>query len=204
MRHHPSPARNQSTTNERQRRVSKTSRVLDHAMHAAACCIVAHAFATGAAIILEDLTGMSRGWVKFNKHTRTRLNAAAMMKFQRLIAEKARWNGVEVIWIHPRNTSALCCACRTRLTGDYTYRTCVHCMIRVDRDVNAVHNMLRTTAAARYGQTRVWPSPNEARSPPDVILGYVGGNTWGRFPPGWTGKTGKLLGHELSRVCPRT
>ena len=135
--------------------------------------MVAHALATGSAIILEDLTGMSRGWVKFNKRTRNRLNAAAMLKFQRLIYEKARWHGVEVIWMHPRNTSALCCSCKTCLTGDYSYRTCRHCAIRVDRDVNAVFNTLRTTAAARYGQPRVWPSPNEARALPDIILDHV-------------------------------
>ena len=168
------PRKKPVNNNERQRRVSKASRVLDHVMNAAACRIVAHAIATRSAIILEDLTGMSRGWIKFNKHTRTRLNAAAMMKFQRLICEKARWEDVEIIWIHPRNTSAKCCVCRTRLTGGYTYRKCVHCGICVNRDVNAVHNIRRTTAAARYGQPRVWPSPNEARSPPDVILGSVG------------------------------
>ena len=159
--------------NERQRRVSNASNALDNTLHVAACSIVAHALATGSAIILEDLTGMSRGWVKFNKRTRNRLNAAAMLKFQRLIYEKARWHGVEVIWIHPRDTSALCCICKTRLSGDYSYRTCRHCVIRVDRDVNAVHNMLRITAAARYGQPRVWPSPNEARALPDIILDHV-------------------------------
>ena len=159
--------------NERQRRASNASNALDDTLHVAACSMVAHALATGSAIILEDLTGMSRGWVKFNKRTRNRLNAAAMLKFQRLIYEKARWHGVEVIWMHPRNTSALCCSCKTCLTGDYSYRTCRHCAIRVDRDVNAVFNMLRTTAAARYGQPRVWPSPNEARALPDIILDHV-------------------------------
>ena len=167
------PRRKPVNNNERQRRVSNASNALDNTLHVAACSIVAHALATGSAIILEDLTGMSRGWVKFNKKTRNRLNAAAMLKFQRLIYEKARWHGVEVIWMHPRNTSALCCACRTPLTGDYSYRTCRHCAIRVDRDVNAVFNMLRITAAARYGQPRVWPSPNEARALPDIILDHV-------------------------------
>ena len=167
------PRKKPVNNNERQRRVSNASNALDNTLHVAACSIVAHALATGSAIILEDLTGMSRGWVKFNKKTRNRLNAAAMMKFQRLIYEKARWYGVEVIWIHPRNTSALCCSCKTRLAGDYSYRTCRHCVIRVDRDVNAVHNMLRITAAARYGQPRVWPSPNEARALPDIILDHV-------------------------------
>ena len=33
--------------------------------------------------------------------------------------------------------------------------------------------MLRITAAARYSQPRVWPSPNEARALPDIILDHV-------------------------------
>lgn len=157
---HPKKKRIDNQT--RNRRISKSSRALDHAMHAAACCIVAHALATGSAIILEDLAGMTRGWTKFNKSTRTRLHAAGMMKFQRYIYERARWEGVEVLWIYPRNTSALCCICRTHLTGNYHYRTCRHCNLRVDRDVNAVLNMLWTAAAARFGR-RVRPTPEEVR-----------------------------------------
>lgn len=155
---------------ERQERVSKAERSLEHAMHASACMIVAWAIANDAAIVLEDLRGMSKGWTKFNKRTRSRLYISAMMKFQDLIYEKARWHGVEVLYMHPRNTSALCCACGNRLVGSYTYRNCAHCHIRVDRDVNAVLNMLRTAAAARYGR-RVRPTLDEARSKPDVILG---------------------------------
>ena len=158
------PRRRRANNQERQDRVSKAGRALDHAMHAAACVIVAWAAANHATIILEDLKGMPRGWSKFNKRTRTRLYASAMMKFQRLIYEKARWNGVEVIYMDPRNTSALCCACGGKLAGDYHCRTCGHCVIRVDRDVNAVLNMLRTTAAARYGR-RVRPSLDEGPIP---------------------------------------
>ena len=155
---------------ERQERVSKAERALEHVMHASARMIVAWALANDATIVLEDLRGMSRGWTKFNKRTRSRLYISAMMKFQDLICEKARWHGVEVLYMHPRNTSALCSACGLRLSGSYTYRTCAHCHIRVDRDVNAVRNMLRTAAAARYGR-RVRPTLDEARSKPDVILG---------------------------------
>lgn len=155
---------------ERQERAAKASRALEHAMHASACMTVAWALANDATIVLEDLGGMSKGWTKFNKRARSRLYISAMMKFQDLIYEKARWHGVEVLYMHPRNTSALCCACGNKLAGSYTYRTCGHCHIRVDRDVNAVLNMLRTAAAARYGRP-VRPTLDEARSPPDVILG---------------------------------
>ena len=145
------PYKQRVDNQERQERVSKAERSLEHAMHASARMIVAWAIANDATIILEDLRGMSKGWTKFNKRTRSRLYISAMMKFQDLIYEKARWHGVEVLYMHPRNTSALCCACGGRLSGSYTYRTCAHCHIRVDRDVNAMRNMLRTAAAARYG-----------------------------------------------------
>ena len=164
------PYKRRVDNQERQERVSKASRALEHAMHASACMIVAWAIANDATIVLEDLRGMSKGWTKFNKRTRSRLYISAMMKFQDLICEKARWHGVEVLYMHPRNTSALCCACGGKLAGSYSCRTCGHCHIRVDRDVNAVLNMLRTAAAARYGR-RVRPTLDEARSPPDVMLG---------------------------------
>lgn len=154
---------------KRQERVSKAARSLDHTLHAAACGIVAWALLTGSTITLEDLNGMSRGWRKMNKRTRTKLHAASIMKLHGYVVQRARWFGVEVILIHPRNTSALCSACGTKLIGDYHTRTCVHCHIRVDRDVNAVHNVRWTTIAARYGR-RVRPSPDDARSAPSAIL----------------------------------
>lgn len=138
-------------------------------MHAAACAIVAWAMLAGCAITLEDLKGMPRGWIRFNKRMRTRLNASAMMKFHRLIWETARWNGIEVLVMHSRNTSARCWMCRTRLSGGYHLRKCMRCMVCVDRDVNAALNMLRTIAAVRYGHV-VRPSLDEARFLQDIML----------------------------------
>ena len=43
------------------------------------------------------------------------------------------------------------------------------CTIRVDLDGNAVHSMLWTATAARYGR-RVWPSLAESRAMQDVML----------------------------------
>ena len=91
------------------------------------------------------------------------------LKLQQYIRYKAAWEGVETLNIIPRNTSALCCVCRHTLYGNYTYRTCPNCIVRVDRDVNAVWNVWRTTAAARYG-LKVRPSREEAQRTPDVIL----------------------------------
>ena len=139
-------------------------------MHAAACAIVAWAMLAGCAIILEDLKGMPRGWIRFNKRTRTRLNASAM-KFQRLIWETARWNGIEVLVMHSRNTSARCWMCRTRLSGGCHLRKCMRCMVCVDRDVNAALNMLLDASGEQSRQPgtamwfgRPWTKPDSCRT----------------------------------------
>ena len=159
----------------KQRNVTKAVRSLDHALHAAAIVIVMMAASRGAVIVLEDLTGMADGWIKggrFGRPLRRKLGSAAMLKFQRYVREKAAWAGVEVVDVSPRNTSALCCVCRGKLSGDYTERICRDCTICVDRDVNAVLNLLTLAAAAMYGRV-VRPGRDEAQRAPDVILGPV-------------------------------
>ncbi len=162
----------QKTDNEaKKRRVTQATKTLDHTLHAASIVIVMMALRNNAVLVLEDLTNISDGWGKhgrFGKSLRRKLYSAAMLKLQQYIRYKAAWEGVETLNIIPRNTSALCCVCRHTLSGNYTYRTCPNCKVCVDRDVNAVWNVWRTTAAARYG-LKVRPS-REAQRTPDVIL----------------------------------
>ena len=156
----------------KRRMVTKARRSLEHAMHAASIIIVVMALRGNAVLVLEDLTGMAAGWTRagrFGRLLRRKLHGAAMLKFQGFIRHKAAWAGVETLMMNPRHTSARCCVCRHLLRGDYLYRTCPDCHLRVDRDVNAVRNMRRTTAAARYGGM-VPPSRDEAQRAPDVIL----------------------------------
>ena len=163
----------QKTDNEAKRHhISQVTKTLDHTLHAASIVIVMMALRNNAVLVLEDLTHISDGWGKhgkFGKSLRRKLYSAAMLKLQQYIRHKAAWEGVETLNIIPRNTSALCCVCRHTLYGNYTYRTCPNCIVRVDRDVNAVWNVWRTTAAARYG-LKVRPSREEAQRTPDVIL----------------------------------
>ena len=157
----------------KQAKVTKAVKSLDHAMHVVAVLITMLAAERGAILVLEGLTGMAGGWTRqgrFGKPLRRKLHSAAMMKLQGYIRYKAEWLGVSVLDFDPRNTSAWCCRCRCRLSGiDYAYRTCTGCVIRVNRDVNAVLNLWRTTAAALYGRV-VRPSRDEAQREPDVIL----------------------------------
>lgn len=156
----------------KRRRVTKATKSLEHAIHAASAVIIMMALQGNAVLVLEGLSGIATGWAqggKFGRSLRKRLHSAAMLKFQRFIRYKAAWAGVDTLTINPRHTSALCCVCRGWLRGDYIYRTCPDCNLRVDRDVNAVWNMRCTTAAARYGRM-VRPSRDEAQRAPDVVL----------------------------------
>ena len=78
--------------------------------------------------------------------------------------------GVEAVKMNPYHTSKLCAVCCGVLSGGYHTGYCRHCGISVDQDVNAVENMRRTSAVARYG-LKVQACPDESRRVPDVILG---------------------------------
>ncbi len=72
--------------------------------------------------------------------------------------------------MRPHNTSKLCAACRTTLTGTYHKKDCTRCYtVGVDRDVNTVENIWRTSAVSRYGR-EVSASLGAVRRDVDVIL----------------------------------
>ena len=153
--------------------VGKAVRAYEHQIHVMAICIVQWAQATDALLVLENLRGMYAGWSrqkgKFSKGMRRKLYSSGIMKISDIIYAKARLAGVEAVKMNPHNTSKLCAVCRNVLSGDYHTRHCRHCCTSVDRDVNAVENMRRTSAVARYG-LKVQACPDEAYRAPDVIL----------------------------------
>ena len=102
---------------------------------------------------------------RFGRGMRRKLYSAAMLKLSDMIWYKARWAGVEAFRMNPHNTSKICSACRYVLEGkDYHLRYCRRCNACVNRDVNASHNVRRTTAAVLYGPA-VRALPEEARRP---------------------------------------
>ena len=155
------------------REAAKASRRHEQALHLAALLIVSIAYQTGALLALEDLRGMPKGWLKsekgFGRGLRRKLYSAAMLKLSDMIWYKARFLGVECVRIYPHNTSKLCAECRGRLSGKYHDKRCCHCDVGVERDVNAVENARRKTAAARYGP-QVRAGLGEARRSADVII----------------------------------
>ena len=162
-----------SANNSKMRAVAKATRNLEYKMHVVSCFVVCYAQATDALISLEDLRNMSAGWMRSNKRfgkgMRRRLYSAAMLKMSDMIWYKARWSGIVCVRMNPYHTSKLCAMCRYVLEGDYHFRYCSRCDVRVDRDVNAADNVRRTTAAARYGQ-QVLAYPDEARRTADLII----------------------------------
>ena len=154
-------------------RVGQRSRAYEHQIHVVALCIVQWALATNSLLVLENLRGMYAGWSKqkgkFSKGVRRKLYSSCIMKISDTIYSKARFMGVEAVKMNPYHTSKLCAVCRSTLSGGYHTRCCRHYGISVDRDVNAVENMRRTSAVARYG-LKVQACPDEARRVPDIIL----------------------------------
>ncbi len=163
----------ESTKNAKKRRVSKAMRHHEHALNVIALCIAQWAAQSGCLLMLEKLTGISYSWQKggkFGRGMRRRLHSAMMKKASSLIYEKSRFLGVEALYMRPHNTSKLCAVCRTVLTGTYHKKDCTHCCtFGVDRDVNAVENIRRTSAVSRYSR-QVPASLGEVRRGVDVIL----------------------------------
>ena len=156
---------------------SKAAAKASHAHDQLICTIIpliAHwAAASNSLIVLENLRGMYEGWSKqkgvFGKGLRRKRYSAAIMKMSDKIWDAARLCGVEAVRMNPYHTSKLCAVCRKTLSGDYHRRICRHCECSVDRDVNSVENMRRTSAAARYGPL-VRAGLGEARRDADIIL----------------------------------
>ncbi len=162
-----------SKKNAKKRRVTKAMRHHEHVLSVIALCTAQWATQSGCLVVLEDLTHISYNWQKggkFGRRMRRRLYSAMMRKASNLIYEKSRFLGVGALHMRPHNTSKLCAACRTTLTGTYHKKDCTRCrMVGVDRDVNAVENIRLTSAVSRYGR-QVSASLGEVRRGVDVIL----------------------------------
>ncbi|MYH04496.1 MAG: transposase [Cenarchaeum sp. SB0675_bin_21] len=162
-----------SKKNDKKHRVTKAMRRHEHVLNVIALCIAQWAAQSGCLVMLEDLTHISYNWQKggkFGRSLRRRLYSAMMRKASNLIYEKSQFLGAEALHMRPHNTSKFCAACRTPLTGTYHKKDCTHCRtVGVDRDVNAVENIRRTSAVSRYGR-KVSTSLGEVRRGVDVIL----------------------------------
>ena len=126
----------------------------NNALHAATNFMVETALRNGAALALEDLTGIKRMYRKGNgqgRDYRFRLNSWPHWKAKRMIEYKAAWKGVTTIPLTKSETygsSSECSACGEKLRSpskdDVSHRRtlwCQKCKEWTDRDVNAALNL---------------------------------------------------------------
>ena len=82
--------------------------------HQIALMLIGWAVQMGAAIVLEDLKGMKGriGWQHRSRRMRQRLlNFWSIMTFHKILAQKAGFYGVPLIFVPPENTSRTCPVC---------------------------------------------------------------------------------------------
>ena len=124
-------------------------------------------------IVMEKLTGVRRLYQKGNGQSRdyrARMNSWSYGELQRQIDYKARWEGVQAIYVSARNTSKRCSICGYK-TLESTQRQlwCPKCRTFLDRDENAARNLtaggLRFSLNGPSGEAMV-----EEREPKDATL----------------------------------
>jgi putative transposase len=129
------------------------------------------------AIVMERLTGIRRLYRKSNgqsRNYRSRMNSWSYGELQRQIEYKARWEGVRVEYIPPRNTSKRCSICGYK-TLESTHRQlwCPHCGTILDRDENAARNL--AAGGLRFSLNGPPGEAVKGNPTPTVILRVDGG-----------------------------
>ncbi len=143
----------------------------DQILHAATNYIVDDAVNSGAALAIEDLTGIRNMYHRGNGQGpdfRFRLNSWPHWKAKRMLEYKAAWRGVTVIQLTKSETygsSSTCSACGEKLHSpakdDVAHRRmlwCQNCKRWIDRDVNAPLNL---STRGRSRLDRSLPRPEE-------------------------------------------
>jgi putative transposase len=132
----------------------RASRRTGQILHAATNYVVDSAAKEGAALAVEDLTGIRRMYRRGNgqgSDYRFRLNSWPHWKAKKMLGYKAAWNGVTMIQLSKSEThgsSSKCSVCGERLQspakGDFAHARvlwCPKCKVWIDRDVNASVNL---------------------------------------------------------------
>lgn len=114
-------------------------------LHNASASIVRQAKKRKQAIVMERLKmrGLYRKGNGQSRNSRAMMNSWSYYELQRQIEYKARWEGIRVLYVSARGTSAKCAACgsKTIPNADRTL-FCPNCQTTFDRDENAARNIL--------------------------------------------------------------
>ncbi|MDG6909346.1 MAG: transposase [Nitrososphaerota archaeon] len=145
-------------------------------LHAATNFMVERAAESGAALALEDITGIRKMFRKGNRQGndfRFRLNSWPFSKAYKMMEYKSEWKGVTFIPLTKAETygsSSECASCGERLheperedAEHWRMLWCQACKKWVDRDVNAVGNLSKR-GLARFASSLLLSQPAGSRS----------------------------------------
>jgi IS605 OrfB family transposase len=127
----------------------KERRFATHVNHAIAKDLVERAKATGRGIALEDLRGI-RSRITAQKAHRRDQSSWAFAQLRSFIEYKAKWNGVGVALVDPKNTSITCPACGSVKKRNRPARErflCVECRFAGHADAVAAENIRRAAGS---------------------------------------------------------
>lgn len=181
----------------------RASHRIDQILHAATNVVVDAALKDGAALALEDLTGIRKMYRRGNgegNDYRFRLNTWPYRKAYRMLGYKSTWKGVTTIPLTKAETygsSSECASCGERFRApereDAEHRRmlwCRRCKVWTDRDVNAAVN-LSNRGLARFASS-LPPRPEWEKGPASeavmgngtktLILRVDAGKSGGRAP----------------------
>jgi putative transposase len=118
---------------------------VEYRMHQVANAVLDFAEEKKAAVVLEDLKGVFKP--REDKALNRRLSMWPRRTLHQFIEYKARWRGVTVLKVDPRNSSRKCPVCgRLQDSRKGTEFVC-ECGWRLDRHINASLNLLQTAVS---------------------------------------------------------
>jgi putative transposase len=139
---------------------------IDYRLHQVADSVLKFAEKRRSAIVLEDLKGIKS---KRSKELNRRLSMWPRRKLHQIIEYKARWKGIPVVKVDPRNSSRTCPICgKTQYSRMGAEFACV-CGWRLDRHINASINLLQT-AISKGMAGGLWFNPGAFQHDVMMIL----------------------------------
>ena len=120
----------------------------EHLLHVLSDYIISLATTFRAEIVMENLKGIKERILNKNRKLNRRLALADFRKLQQFVEYKAKWIGIPVTYINPRNTSRICPICNSPMTGNsQRMMFCRVCGTIWDRDfVASINIALRDVA----------------------------------------------------------
>lgn len=131
------------------RKASRFGRWVNHRISKA---LVQTALSSRKAIALETLTGIRERDSAFSREMRWQLGNWSFFQLAQFVVYKAKWAGVPVVFVDPRDTSRTCSVCGHCEKANRKSQSqflCLSCGFRTNADMNASANIARRGLEAR-------------------------------------------------------